>query len=73
MKCWILLVATRDIAKGERLHYDYNVVQNEYSQVLICSCCNFVVLLRPYWYQVPIGIFSGLGGGLNGLDDCLGL
>lgn len=29
-ECHVLLVATRDIAKGERLYYDYNGYEQEY-------------------------------------------
>lgn len=29
-ECCVLLVATRDIAKGERLYYDYNGYEHEY-------------------------------------------
>lgn len=29
-ECRVLLVATRDIAKGERLYYDYNGYEHEY-------------------------------------------
>ena len=29
-ECQVLLVATRDIAKGERLYYDYNGYEYEY-------------------------------------------
>lgn len=29
-ECVVLLVATRDIAKGERLYYDYNGYEHEY-------------------------------------------
>ncbi|XP_028115945.1 probable Histone-lysine N-methyltransferase ATXR5 [Camellia sinensis] len=29
-ECQVLLVATRDIAKGERLYYDYNGYEHEY-------------------------------------------
>lgn len=29
-ECRVLLIASRDIRKGERLYYDYNGYENEY-------------------------------------------
>jgi SET domain-containing protein len=29
-ECRVILVATRDVAKGERLYYDYNGHEHEY-------------------------------------------
>ncbi|KAI5676540.1 hypothetical protein M9H77_07490 [Catharanthus roseus] len=34
-ECHVLLVATHNIAKGERLYYDYNVDENEYQIIIL--------------------------------------
>ncbi|MBA0678101.1 hypothetical protein Goari_019463, partial [Gossypium aridum] len=40
-ECRVLLVATRDIAKGERLYYDYNGYEHEYpTHHFMRICCN---------------------------------
>lgn len=52
----VLLIASRDIQKGERLYYDYNGYEHEYPTqhfVWPCLCCSYVHL-KSFWVTYAV-------------------